>query len=198
MEGWLMRNVLLVIGVLSLGIVPTYAADIGVEAKKLVIVDHLLTDSRVKVTYLSRQKSDVTKGTGTDVNAIDAQVDVSYVNGATSGTFLMPAGAGWIVNIARIARYVNPVAPVGGATQLGQIKPGGKLKLIAQSAGDTPIDILGAGAPGPSGVRVVFTVNNGAETNRHCALFTECAYVLSNLGMEAEMDCRNGLPTPCP
>jgi hypothetical protein len=76
MEGWLMRNVLLVVGVLSLGIVPTYAADIGVEAKKLVIVDHLLTDARVKVTYLSRQKSDVTKGTGTDVNAIDAQVDV--------------------------------------------------------------------------------------------------------------------------
>ena len=193
-----MRTFLLVVGALGLWITPLYAADVGVGGKKLIIQDKLLISSRARVVFVSTYNSPVTKGTGTDPGDIDAQFDVSYVDDPASGSLVIPAGANWLVNNARIAKYVNKEAPLGSGTKIAIIKPDGKLKLSAKSLGDTPIDILGAGSPGPGGVLTVFTVTNGAETNRHCTLFTSCIYKSLFGGMGAQLTCRNGTAAGCP
>jgi hypothetical protein len=194
-----MRTLLFVSGALWLWAAPLQAADIGIQGRKLEIVDEMVSDSDAHFDYRSRYHSPVSKGSGTDVMAISAQFDVSYVNGATSGSFVMPAGGiGWIVNKTRVAKYVNPQSPIGGGTRVGLIKPGGRLSMTARSLGDVPIDILGAGHPGPSGVLTVFTVTNGIETNRHCTLFTECNWFLRFQNTGAELDCRNGTAAACP
>jgi len=193
-----MRMLLVVVGALWLSAAPLYAADIGVEGKKLVIQDTLAHAGDAQVVFVSRYHAPVAKGSGTDVSAIDAQFEIAYVNGLTSGSFVMPSGGNWLVNIARIAKYVNKPAPLGGGVRVGLIKPDGKLKLTGKSLGDSPIDILGAGDPGPSGVLTVFTVNNGGETNRHCTLFVGCVYALISQGTGAQLTCRNGTAAACP
>jgi hypothetical protein len=192
-----MRTPLLVIGVLVLWAAPTLAADVGVEAKKLIIQDTLDDADEAKLVYRSRDHSPISKGTGLDPALISAQFDVSYVNGATTGTFFMPAGANWFVNNERFGKYVNTQAPIGGGTKVGLIKVDGKLKVSGKGRGDVPMDIIGAGDPGPSGVLTVFTVDNAGEINRHCTLFTGCVYRLIHT-TKAKVVCRNGTAAACP
>jgi len=193
-----MRILLLVAGALWLCATQALAADVGVTARKLFIQDFMASQSKAKVKLYSRYDPGITKGSGLDPADISAQVDIAYVNGATTGTFLMPAGAFWLVNNPRIAMYVNKAAPIGSSTKVGVIRPVKKLLLSAKSLGETPIDILGAGDPGPMGVRTVFTVTNGAETTRHCTLFTTCFYKLYHLDVDAKLKCHTGVPTACP
>jgi len=138
-------------------------------------------------------------------------LDFRYGNGATAGTFVVPAGAsasgstpGWRTNSATVAKYLNAGAPGGPtAAKVVVIKPGKLLKLTGKSAGDTPIDITAAGDPGPSGVTAVFTVNNGGETVRHCTAFTAAAgstIIQKALagGAGAKLTLKAGVPTACP
>lgn len=80
----------------------------------------------------------------------------------------------------RIAVYVNETAPTGGGTKVAKIKPDGKIVFVAKSVGDTPIDIV------------------GAETNRHCTLFTGCKYRQVFDGTGAKIACRSGAAAACP
>jgi hypothetical protein len=189
---------LLAAGVVWFCAAPVHAADIGVEGKKLVIKDAVALNGKAKVIYKTKYHSPVDKGDGIDPAAIDAQLDVSYVAGSTSGSFLMPQGANWIVNNTRIAKYVNAAAPSGGGAKVATVKPNGKIVFSGKSLGDAPIDILNAGAPGPSGVLTVFTVNNDGETNRHCTLFTACVHRLLYAGAGAKLACGAGTAAACP
>jgi hypothetical protein len=179
---------------------------VGVSAKKLIVVDRMALASQAKVVYVSKDRGlgSIDKGPGTDLGAIEAGFSIGYVNGATSGAFVLPSGAsdgtsGWVVNQASVARYVNRQAP-GGPTgaQAAVIKPGRLLKFVGKSTGDTPIDVLGAGHPGGSGITTVYTVANGGFVQRHCTSFTACDHKPIAAGTGAKLVCKPGVPTVCP
>jgi hypothetical protein len=175
------------------------AADVGISARKLVVKDYLAATGKARVKFLARSHPGITKGGGTDPTMIAAELEVSYVDGSVSGSFLMPSGAGWIVNNTRVAQYVNAGAPAGGSVKVGIVRSVKRLQLYARSLGDDPIDILTPGAPGPGGVRTVYTVDNGGEITRHCTIFTGCAYkVIERNGSNAKLTCRDGTPAACP
>jgi len=168
------------------------AADIQIAGKKLVIVDKLVAATKAKAVFVAKDPG-VTKGSGTDPAQIDAQLDISY--DSASGVFLAPQGSGWLVNKTTVAKYVNKSAPTGGATKVAVIKPAKLAKLVAKSLGDTPIDISSA----PSGdVLAVYTVTNGAETNRHCTAFPTCTHKVIAGGTGNKLVCKNGVTAACP
>ena len=168
------------------------AADISIAGRKLVIQDKVAASGKAKATFVAKDPA-ITKGAGTDATQISAQLDVSY--DAANGTFLAPQGAGWLSNTASVAKYRNRTAPTGGSTKSAQIRPAKMLKLSAKSLGDTPIDIS---APPSAGVLAVYTVTNGAETNRHCTSFTLCTHKLLAGGTGYKLTCKEGVPAACP
>jgi cysteine-rich repeat protein len=181
------------------------AADIGVDAKKLIIVDKLSAADKAKTVYVSKDQTGViTKGTGTDVGDISVAFDFSYVGDfATSGNFILAAGAsdgtsGWLVNKDTVAKYVNknaPGAPTGAKVSV--VKPGKLLKIVGKDLGDTPIDLIGAGAP-TGDVCTRFTVNNGGESNTHCTIFPAGTYSFKSIANETgrKLVAKGGIPDP--
>jgi hypothetical protein len=176
---------------------------VGVSAKKLVVVDKLAAAGKAKLVYVANNDGGITKGTGTDVDAISAQLTVAYADGSTMGAFVLPAGAsdgtsGWKVNKDTVAKYVNKTAPDGPTqAKAGVVKPGKLLKLVGKGLGDTPIDIFGAGAPTmqPSGQVVTsYCMVNGGEATCHCTTFAECSYKLIAADTGAKLVCKNGGP----
>jgi len=146
------------------------AADIPVTSVKLIVVDKLAASAKAKAVFVTKDPA-VVKGAGTDPAQIEATLHVAY-DGA-SGAFEMPSGANWIVNKGPVAKYVNKLAPMGGAVNVGVIKPAMLVKVVGKSLGDAPLDIsLAPGGP----VYVAHTVVNGGETNRHCTRFDACVH----------------------
>jgi hypothetical protein len=156
-----------------------------------------------KVVYVARDQG-ITKGTGLDPEQISVQFDLQYGNGATAGSFSVPAGAsdgtsGWLANKPTVAKFVNRAAP-GGPTdaRIVVVKPGTLIKLVGRSLGDTALDLTGAADPGTQGVDTIFRVTNGPETHRHCSHFSECSYKVLGSGTGAKLVCRPGAPATCP
>jgi DNA-binding beta-propeller fold protein YncE len=178
----------------------------GVSGKKLVIVDRMAIGARAKVVYVSkdRRPEGIDKGAGQDVATIEVGFDVAYGNGATGGSFAVPAGghdgsAGWRVNKAKVARFVNRAAPAGpSGAKTAVIKPGKLLKIVGKSLGDVPIDVVGAGDPGAAGITTVYTVTNGGFARRHCTTFTSCDYKAVAAGAGAKLVCKPGVASACP
>ena len=131
-------------------IVPAHAADVGVAAVKLIVVDKGATS---KAVFVAKDAA-LDKGAGTDASTIAVTLDVQYDNGtnpATSGQFVCAEGSiNWLVNKPTVAKYVNKTAPVGGAAKVAVVKPGNLVKLVGKSLGDTPINVLSQGGA-PSG-----------------------------------------------
>jgi hypothetical protein len=133
--------------------VPSGAADLGVAAKKLVILDKLVASGKAKAVFVASDPA-VTKGSGTDPDAISLEFFFGYqgTGGPASGTFSVPAGAtdgtvGWTTNKDSVAKFVNKSAPEGGTgVKVSTIKPGNVLKVVGKTLGDLPIDLAGAGA----------------------------------------------------
>jgi hypothetical protein len=172
------------------------AADVSITPLKLIIVDKTATAvPSAKVVFVSKDAA-ITKGAGTDISNIDSQLDVSY--DTESGSFVNPQGALWLVNKATVAKYVNKPAPVGGASKVSVLKPGLLIKNVAKSLGDTPIDISSA----PAGdVLMVYTINNGASTTRHCGKFpgATCSHISISAGLGWKLVCKNtGAGATCP
>ena len=162
-------------------------------AQKLRIVDKLATPAaKAEVFYQSNDgDAPITKGSGTPMYGA---FDFSYVNGATAGQFVLPASGWFLFNNQNQANYLNLTAPnpTGGAWA-ALVRSLDKLRLQGRSLGDTPIDIMTAGPPGPLGVKTVFTVNDGSETYRHCTLFTKCKWKFK--GLIAQLTCSPGTPS---
>ena len=173
-------------------------------ANKLIVIDRTVLAGAAKVVFVAKDDTaGITKGVGLDPAQISAALSVSWDNGATQGSFVLPQGAsdgtsGWRVNRPFVAKYVNRRAPSGTATKVGVIKPGKLLKLVAKSLGDAPLDLLGAGAPGPGGITTTFSVTNAGQTFRHCTRFTACEYKPIAAGTGAKLVCRPGAPAACP
>jgi cysteine-rich repeat protein len=156
---------------------PVRAADIGVAAKKLVIVDKVVAAGKAKAVFVAADPA-VTKGSGTDENAIGVELFLGYQGALApaSGSFAVPAGAsdglqGWTANKESIAKFVNKGAPEGSTgVKVATIKPGNQMKVVGKSLGDAPIDLLAADVP-MTDVCVVAVVTNGGETNRLCTRF---------------------------
>lgn len=174
------------------------AVDIPITPTKLVVVDKLATASKAKVVFVAKDPA-VTKGTGTDVADIAAELDLTY--DAESGVFGIGYGAsdgtrGWKVNKETVAKFVDKDAPAVQDTKVVVVKPGKILKLVAKGLGEEPFDVLAAGAPTGS-VHAQLSVWNGGEEYRHCAMFTGCAYKLIAGGTGAKLVCKNGAPDVC-
>ena len=181
----------LAVAVMAAG--PAMAADIGVVGLKLIILDKLAAASKAKMVFVTKDAA-VTKGSGTDAADIDAQLDISGTTG--SGSFVMPQGANWLVNKSTVAKYVNKPAPTGGAVKVSVVKPGKLVKVVGKSLGDNPVDIS---APPAGSVLVVHTINNGAESNRHCTNFNGCVHKIIAGGGNFKLICKgNSTAATCP
>ena len=164
------------------------AVDLGVVGRALVISDRFLLGS-VKVTFATKDAL-VSKGSGTDPNAIDAELQVSY--DTTAGTFLMPQGANWVANNTKVAVYLDRNQT--GSVRLSRVRPGSAIKVKARTAGETPIDIS---TPPTGAVLVVYRITNGAETVRHCTSFPTCEHHADTGSFK--LVCRhNSVPAVCP
>jgi hypothetical protein len=156
---------------------------------------------QARVTYTSTDAAaGLAKGAGTDEGAIAATVYLADENGKT--TFDVAAGAfdgsaGWKVNDARRAAFVNKAAP-GGPTGVSSLTvvAGRKVKLVTKSLGDTSPLAFG-GAP-TAALRVAGVVTNGAEVATHCTRFepSDCAYTALDGGTGWKLRCHNGVADP--
>ena len=174
------------------------AVEVGITAKKFIVIDKLSAASKAKGVFVAKD-ANVDKGPGTSVDDIDVRLDVVY--DSASGAFVVPAGAsdgtsGWLVNKETVAKFVNKSAPAGPTvTKVAAVKPGKLAKLVAKERGDTPLDVLGAGAPSGS-VFAAYTVTNGGAVFRHCTEFQNaaCAYKLIAGDTGAKLVCKGGTP----
>lgn len=172
------------------------AADVPVVTRKLVVVDKLTAAGKAKLVYVSKdQDAGITKGAGTDPDRIAVRFDVAYANGSAAGAFVVPAGAsdgtaGWLVNKAAVAKYVNKGAPGGPtAAKVAVVKPGKLLKLVGAGLGDVPLGVLAAGDPAGS-LFTSFCVTNGAEEDCHCSELTGCLWKSIAGGTGAKLVCK--------
>jgi hypothetical protein len=169
------------------------AADVGVAANKLLVVDTLATSGKAKAAYLVKDVS-VTKGSGAGISVISLRLDVAYGSGNASGVFFAPSGA-WEDNSTNAKFLPNPFVVPQTQVKLALIRPGRLIKLTAAGTGDTPIDIVGAGQPA-EGVYTSACVVNDCEENCHCSVFTSCSYKPLAGGAGAKLACKNGAPDP--
>src|SRR5262245_61565872 len=77
---------LLLVGVAASG---AQAVNVPITARKFVVVDKLSTSGKAKVVFLAQDPA-ITKGSGTDLSQIEAELDVLY--DSARGAFLMPQG----------------------------------------------------------------------------------------------------------
>jgi hypothetical protein len=174
------------------------AANLGVTGRKLLVLDKLAIGT-AKVVYVSKDRgAGITKGPGTDAGDIAAGFEVAYEDGSAAGAFVIPSGesdgtAGWLLNRATVAKYVNKAAPAGPTeARVAVVKPGRLLKLVGRGLGDAPLALLAAGSPLPGGVRTAYCIRNGGVETCHCSHFTDCAFTPVAGGTGAKLVCRDG------
>ena len=175
-----------------------FAADVGITPTKLIVVDRGAAGA--KVVFVAKDSA-ISKGTGTDAATIHATFDVLYDNNvdpATRGQFNAPAGSlNWLLNDATVAKYVNRDAPAG-AGSVGKliIKPGSVIKLVANSLGDTPLNIMTQGGTAGGVARLSVRISDSATAfdDSFCSVFTpgRCVWRLIGGGTGAKLACKVG------
>jgi len=178
------------------------AADVGIGANKLIVIDKLAAAGKAKTVFVSKDPA-ADKGPGTDVDGIDVSFDFFYAGegGPTAGRFILAPGEsngtdGWLVNKDTVAKYVNKDAPAGATgAKVAVIKPQKLLKVIGKSLGDDPIDVVGSGAP-VGDVCAVYTVTNSGAVRRHCTAFaqSDVSFKIIGGGSGRKLVAKNGAP----
>ena len=147
---------------------PAQGADIPLPGKRLVIESRGGGQSKV-VFVLRDGTAGITKGSGTDVDAISATLHIAYGGASNGALFTIPAGTyhgteGWKSNKEKQARFFNGASPNGSTeTQRTTIRPGKSIQFVAKGLGDgVVLDVFGAGAPSGS-VFTAYCVGNGGE-----------------------------------
>jgi hypothetical protein len=187
-------------GMMLLGAAPARAENIGITARKFVAIDKLEFSNKAAVRLLSRDPR-IRKGSGQSVATIGATLDVTieaFNHPPIAGAFSIPQGvsetAGWRVNDASVAKYVNPQAP-GGPTQVrvAVVQENALVKVSAKGLGDLPIP-LDELRFAPFDVQVRFVVLNGTETITHCTVFhsATCSLPLIGGGTGRKLQCTDG------
>ena len=171
------------------------AFDVGVAPYKLLVVD--VPSAAAKVVFIAKDAA-ITNGRAADVEAVRVRLHVQYGDGATAGAFIVPPGtaSGWLQNDPTLLRFHNRDAP-GGATQARSIviRPHRLLKVTGAGRGDTPLDIVGAGAPTGS-VYVSLEIFEAGTTTRLCSEVRNCAYLPLDGDAGAKLRCLGGEPDP--
>lgn len=189
-------------GVLLFGVTPVRADNIGISARKLVVIDKLEFVNKAAVRLFALDPR-ITKGIGTSAADIGATLDINieaFNQPPIIGAYNIPEGfsetAGWHVNNGTIAKYVNPGAP-GGPTQvrLAAIGQNKFLKVSARGLGDLPMSLADLYFA-PFDVQVRFTVLNGDETITLCTVFhsSSCILPVVGRGSGRKLQCSDGQP----
>jgi hypothetical protein len=189
-------------GMLLFGVTPVRADNIGISARKLVVIDKLESLNKAALRLLSLDPR-INKGSGTSAADIGATVDINieaFNHPPITGAYSIPQGfsetAGWHVNNGTLAKYVNPGAP-GGPTQarVVAIGQGSFLKFSAKGLGDLPMPLSDLRFA-PFDVQIRVTVLNGDETLTHCTVFhsASCIFPVIAGGTGHKLQCRDGEP----
>lgn len=172
---------------------PAPAANVPIAARKLTVIQRP-DPTKSRVIFVGRDSA-VTKGPGTDPDAISVELTVAYADGSATGVVSVPGGTanGWHSNTATLARFTNPSAP-GGPThaKLALIKPGSQAKLATKGPGEVPLNVLAAGAP-VGGVRTAFCITNGGDESCLCSALATCTYKSIGGGTGAKLSCKLGI-----
>jgi hypothetical protein len=190
--------------------------DVGVLGTKLIIVDKDAINGSAKLVYVSKGDPNAQKGPGVaDPPApadISGRFDVVFDDSSASGAFDLP-GAGWLVNKATVAKYVNRDAPTaGGAVKVAIVKPGKLAKVVAKDLGDTQdVDLFALPTTFDGPVTTVYEVTNTApggspfgDVVRMCTRFSAAdgsTVIFKELGAGGagrKLVMKNGVAAPCP
>jgi hypothetical protein len=174
-----------------LAAVPAWA--IPITARKLMVVDRPSDPARSRVIFVSKDPG-ITKGSGTNLEDISAELTIAYNVGLSMGVVSIPSGSanGWRSNTATVARYTNAAAPAGPSdAKLALIRPGALLKLVTKGPGNVPLNVFADGPP-TTPVSTAFCVTNGAEETCHCSQFATCTHRLIAGGTAAKLICTLG------
>ena len=154
------------------------AADSGVPAKKLTLLNKVVTAGKAKAVYVAKNDAGIQKGAAGDAALLAASFGWFYeTNGATSvaGCFTQIEEATernrWIKNTESVAKYVNKDAAISGlptATKVVVVTPAKVAKVVALGLGDFGVGPanLFLGAPTASeGIHTVLTIENGNDNS---------------------------------
>jgi len=183
----------------------------GIAASKLEIVQNEVATGKAKVTWMSKDRAPgaIAKGAAGSPSDLSGTFEVFYADApGNRGRFALPP-AGWTVNSAQFAKYMNRLAPGGAAAQAttGQgvtsvtVRPDRQAKVSAKSRGEdaAKIDLL-AGSVSPSGLVTVLTIENAADgfVHRMCTRFPSVVTTPLAGGTGRKLTAKNGVPVPCP
>jgi hypothetical protein len=176
------------------------AVDIPVPGKKVTIVDKTGINGTAKITSLQKAPN-VAKGAGGNPALLTGSVEIFYTTSSATGAFLsLPSP--WAVNTASVAKFVNKNAPSGPTPVKVAIVKNGKIaKVVSKGLGGLSI----ASPPGPGGVTVVYTVQNGndASIHRMCTRYSlgDVSFVQHKViagGLGYQLKLKNGVGVTCP
>jgi hypothetical protein len=170
------------------------AGNNGIPAVKFIVVNKPATPT-AKAVFVAKDPG-IDKGTGTDLAGISASLQATYDNGsdpAVSGEWDAAQGSpNWITNKSTVGKYVNKLAPAGGATKVVVIKQNNLVKLVGKSTGDTPMDVLSTSSA-PGGVATTaFCFDNAGTQNCYCSQFNACVWKSIAAGSGAKLVCKGG------
>ncbi len=176
------------------------AADVGVTAKKVIIVDKTALNGTSKLVIKSKDGA-VTAGPSGDPAELTGLVRIFYTDNSANGSNLdLPFP--WIKNTGKVVKFQNKLAPAGPSeVRNGVVKPGKGYTIAAKGKGG--IDI--SAEPGPGGVTVVLVVNNGIDSsnNRSCTRFSvadgsKVQHKTIAGGLGYKLTLKDGQPVTCP
>lgn len=186
----------------------TLAADVGVAAKKLILMNR--SSPANKAVFVAKRDAGLQKGAAGDPSLLSGSFEWFYTDtpGSVGGAFTLPSAL-WTTNSLAIAKFVNPqgVSCLGfTCVKVAKVKPG-ILAVVKTAAfeGDGPGN-LGDGPPSDSGgITTILTITNGndASVHRMCTKFavdsgSTISYTEFVPGIEAKLVAKNGFPVACP
>ena len=192
-----MRRILLTVAACAFSALAStaLAADIGISADKLLIIDKTAVNGTSKVIFVSHDPN-ISKGTADDPAEIEATLHIYYDDApANDALFRLPSP--WLKNKPTVAKYLNKNAPTGGGVKVGLVKPTKLAKVIARSLGDlSHIDI--ASPPG-TGITVMLTITDTSDgsTERLCTNFTSIEHKAISGGTGHKLKAEAGTPVTC-
>ena len=187
------------LGMATLGASFVQAQDEPVLIKRLLIRDLTSKGRPSLMKIVGRDAEGYIKGVDGDPADLDGDVVISYEDGSTSGTFLMPSP--WFQNDKGRGKFINRDAPAGvSEVRIAVLnEKRNTFRMIARGLGG--IDI--SAAPGNNdGVKVFFTLNNAGDgtVRRMCAIFRadHGSHILHKTrNGVTQLSLRNGVGTPC-
>ena len=200
----MMRSVLAVAIGTFLAFTVVQAADVGVPAAKLVVVDTKNGTVAGKASYVARNHPGLQKGIAGDPSQLNGTFEFRCnQHGPFSspyGAFVMPPTM-WLTNTETVAKYLNRDPAVPTSVRLAVIKPGALAKVVAKETSDGPPPELDDCGPD---ITTILTIQNGNDgsTHRMCTRFAEDvgSTVIVDAGAQKrdKIVAKNGVPTACP